>query len=121
MMKKYIDAFLLPIAKSRLDEYQKVAELCETIWTEHGALDYWENLADDLHPEGVRSFSELAKNSEDETVVLAFATYESKEARDIANEKIMADPRLAAIFEQDDPVVDCSRLAHGGFRQIVGG
>jgi len=47
------------------------------------------------------------------------AVYPSREARDAANEKIMADPRLAEMMKYPDPPFDCKRLAFGGFSSLV--
>ena len=55
----------------------------------------------------------------DEDVIFAWAVFESREARDVANEKIAADPRMAKIMDPDNPIFDCKRIAHGGFRVIV--
>lgn len=122
-MKRYIDGFVLPIPKHRVPEYQAIAEAAAKLWKEYGALEYWECVGDDLNTECSRSFPEMTKAKEDETVIFAWAVFESRQARDAANEKILADPRmaelLAGLTNPENPIIDFQRMAHGGFREIV--
>ena len=120
-MAHYVDGFVLPVPRDRLDEYKRVAEAAAVIWKEHGALDYWECVGDDLTTECTRSFKDMTNATDDETVIFAWAVFESREARDAANEKIMADPRMADIVNPEKPIFDCQRMAHGGFRELVRG
>ena len=41
-MAHYIDGFVLPIPRDRLNEYKRRAQAAAEIWKEHGALHYWE-------------------------------------------------------------------------------
>jgi len=118
-MSRYIDGFVLPIPRARIDDYQRVADAAAEIWKEHGALEYWECTGDDLNIEGMRSFSELINASDDETVVFAWVVFESREARDAANQKIFSDPRMATMVDPDNPIFDVKRMAYGGFKSLV--
>ncbi|NNE90204.1 MAG: DUF1428 domain-containing protein [Verrucomicrobiales bacterium] len=120
MKERYVDGFVLPLRKDRVDDYKKLAEAVLEVWKEHGALEYWECIGDDLEIEGVRSFLDLAKCGKDETAVFAWVVFESREARDAANEKIMNDPRMLELMDTDNPIFDCARMAMGGFRGLVG-
>ena len=128
-MPRYIDGFVIPVPTARLDEYQRMAELACKVWKEHGAIEYTECKGNDLNPTSedgeawARTFTDMAGASDDETVFFSFAIFESKEARDAANEKIMADPRLAEMMKEfeDNPVFDCKRMAFGGFEEFVNG
>lgn len=120
-MKRYVDGFVLPVPKDRIADYQAIAEAASRIWREHGALEYWECVGDDLNTEGTRSFTEMTNATDNETVIFAWVVFESREARDAANEKIMADPRMADLIDPDNPIFDCQRMAHGGFKEIVRG
>lgn len=124
-MKRYIDGFILPIPKQRVPEYQAIAEAASKIWMEHGALDYWECVGDDLHTECSRTFTDMTHANDDETVIFAWAIFESRQARDAANEKIIADPRMAGLMTRlanpENPLIDFQRMAHGGFKEIVRG
>ena len=69
-MAHYIDGFVFPIPRDRLNEYQRLAQAAAEVWKEHGALHYWEYVGDDLKLEGTRSFTELVAATADETIVL---------------------------------------------------
>ena len=118
-MGRYIDGFVIPVPKDRIDDYRRVAEKAALVWKEYGALDYWECVGDDLAVQDMVSFSQLAQAGPDETVVFAWVVFESREQRDQANEKIMADPRLKEMMASDKPVFDYKRMAYGGFKELV--
>ena len=119
-MERYIDGFVIPVPKDRIDDYRRTAEKAAVIWKEHGALDYWECVGDDLNQEEMTTtFPELAKAKPDETVVFAWVVFESREQRDAANEKIMADPRMKEMMDPANQAFDCKRMAYGGFKQLV--
>ena len=116
---QYIDGFVLPIPRDRLNEYKRVVEEVAEIWKEHGALDYREYVGDDLKLEGTRSFTDLAEVAEDETIVFGWVVFDSREARDLANEKVAADPRMADLIDSSNSGFDAKRMAYGGFRSLV--
>jgi len=41
-MEGYVDGFLIPIAKNKINEYKKVAQKAGEIWKDLGALEYYE-------------------------------------------------------------------------------
>lgn len=118
-MGRYIDGFVIPVPKDRIEDYRRVAEQASKVWKEHGALDYWECVGDDLAVKDMVSFPQLAQAGPDETVVFAWVVFESREHRDRANERIMADPRLKEMMAADKPTFDYKRMAYGGFRELV--
>ncbi len=118
-MSRYIDGFVIPLSVTRVDDYRIMAEKAAIVFKEHGALDYWECVGDDMKVEGVLSFTEIADTKSDETVIFAWVVYASKEARDAANAKIFADPRMKDMMEMSNPIFDCKRMACGGFKQLV--
>jgi uncharacterized protein YbaA (DUF1428 family) len=118
-MGRYIDGFVIPVPKDRIEDYRRVAEQAALVWKEYGALDYWECVGDDLDTKDMVSFSHLAQAGPDESVVFAWVVFESREQRDRANEKIMADPRLKEMTDADKPIFDHKRMAYGGFRELV--
>lgn len=117
-MNYYVDGFLLPIAPQRLEEYQKVASRAGAVWKEHGAIAYWECAGDDLEIQDMTSFRTAAGCKDDETVVIAWIIYPSREDRDRINAAVMADPRLKDMCN-DDSIFDYRRMAYGGFKSIV--
>lgn len=118
-MNRYIDGFIIPIPKARLEEYRLMAEKAAKIWKEHGALDYWECVGDDMEVQDTLSFPQIANLTADEVVMFSWVVFESKEARDAANAKIFSDPRMSEMMDESNPIFDCKRMACGGFRPLV--
>lgn len=114
----YVDGFVLPVAKDKLEAYRALAEGAGKIWIEHGALEYKECVLDDGAIPGVRPFAEAAGAGEGETVIFAYITYHSREHRDEVNQKVMADPRIQCHDPSTMPF-DCARMAYSGFKAIV--
>ncbi len=52
----YVDGYVLPVPKARLEDYRKVADQAGAIWLEHDALQYTECVGDDLSAPFCRSF-----------------------------------------------------------------
>ncbi|MDX1498458.1 MAG: DUF1428 domain-containing protein [Woeseiaceae bacterium] len=119
-MTHYIDGFVLPVPRDRLDGYRRLVESVAAIWKEHGALDYREYVGDDLVLEGTRSFTDLVAATEGEAIVFGWVVFESRSARDLANEKVAADPRMADMISAEESGFDARRMAYGGFRSFVG-
>jgi uncharacterized protein YbaA (DUF1428 family) len=118
-MAHYIDGFVHPVPRDRLNEYRRVAEATAEIWKEHGALDYCEYVGDDLKLEGTRSFTDLVSATEDEAIVFGWVVFDSRESRDLANEKVLADPRMADLIDSSNSGFDAKRMAYGGFQSLV--
>ena len=118
-MAHYIDGFFLPIPRDCLDQYQRLVEAVAEIWREHGALDYREYVGDDMSLEGTRSFPDLAAAAADEAVVFGWVVFDSRETRDLANEKVAADPRMADLVNASNSGFDAKRMAYGGFRLLA--
>jgi len=118
-MANYIDGFVLPVSRDRLDEYRRLVEAAADIWKEHGALEYREYVGDDLVRDGTRSFTELADVSDGEVIVFGWVEFESRAARDQVNEKVAADPRMADLIKSSNSGFDAERMAYGGFQSLV--
>jgi uncharacterized protein YbaA (DUF1428 family) len=113
----YVDGFILAVPKANLDTYRKLASDCGVIWKEHGALAYVECLADDVPYGELTSFPRAVMAKDDEVVVFSWIVYESREARDAINAKVMADPRMK--FEPADNPFDGKRMIYGGFSPFI--
>ncbi len=122
-MANYIDGFVFPVPQNHLIEYKRVAETVAKIWKEHGALAYFEYVGEDLKLEGTRSFPEFVDAKEDEAIVFGWVVFDSREARDLANERVAADPRMTDLIAPlTDPsriVFDAKRMVYGGFQPLV--
>jgi uncharacterized protein YbaA (DUF1428 family) len=117
-MARYVDGFVLPVPKNKIEDYRRLAELAGTIWREHGALDYKECIAEDVKPGEHTSFPQSVKLEPEETVVFAWIVYESRAERDRINALVMADPRLAGMSHDNMPF-DGKRMIFGGFEILV--
>lgn len=118
-MSNYIDGFVLPVSRDRLDDYKRLVEAVAEIWKEHGALDYREYVGDDLSLDGTRSFTDLAAVTESEAIVFGWVEFASPEARDSANAKVAADPRMVDLMNSSNSGFDAERMAYGGFLAFV--
>lgn len=118
-MERYVDGFLLPIARDKVEQYRELACKAAEIWKEHGALEYFECIGDDLHAHDMLSFCQSAGASAEETVIFSWITYESREHRDKVNAAVMNDPRIKAMTESGAHPVDYKRMAYGGFKTLV--
>ena len=115
----YVDGFVVPVPKKNLAAYKKISRLCGKVWREHGALDYSEWVADDVKVGKWTSFPRAVKKKPNETVVFAWITYKSRAARDRINARVMADPRLKAMWDAGNMPFDGKRLIYGGFKNLV--
>lgn len=118
-MSVYVDGFVLPLRRDKLEEYKAMSEKASKIWKEHGALEYRECVGDDLEVKDLLPFPTMAQAGPDETVVLAYITYQSREQRDEVTAKVMADPRIAEICPPGSTPFDCKKMAYGGFTTLV--
>jgi uncharacterized protein YbaA (DUF1428 family) len=114
----YVDGFVVPVPKTQVEAYRRMARKSGKVWREHGALAYFEWVADDV-PYGKRtSFPRSVKLKPDETVVFSWILYKSRRDRDRINAKVMADPRLKHMDLKALPF-DAKRMIWGGFKPLV--
>ncbi|HSI61727.1 MAG TPA: DUF1428 domain-containing protein [Candidatus Saccharimonadia bacterium] len=119
-MASYIDGFVIPVPKKKVDEYVKIARKASKVWKDHGALEYWECVGDDLAIEGMTSsFHKIAKAKPDETVIFSWIRFKSRKHRDQVNAKVMKDPRLTPYMKPDAMPFDMKRMTYGGFKSLV--
>jgi uncharacterized protein YbaA (DUF1428 family) len=120
-MALYVDGFVLPVPKKKLEAYRRISAKAGKVWREHGALDYRECAGEDLEvKEGMGvPFRRLAKAKPGETVVFSWIVYKSRAHRDRVNKKVMKDPRLAKMMDPKTMPFDVKRMAYGGFETIV--
>ena len=116
---KYVDGFVVPVAKKKVAAYQRMSRKAGRIFREYGALDYKESVGDDLKVPMGLPFTRLAKLKPNETVFFSFVVYKSGAHRDSVNKKIMKDPRMLAMCGPKDMPFDVKRMAYGGFKALV--
>lgn len=117
-MAKYVDGFVIPVRRDKLDAYREMAELGCKVWKEHGALEYRECVSEDVKPGKVTSFPQSVILEEDEVVIFAYIVFESREHRDKVNALAMNDPRFAGMDPNNMPF-DSKRMIYGGFDVLV--
>ena len=117
-MSRYVDGYVVPIKKKHVALYKKMATLGCKVWMEHGALDYYECIGDDLKSPWGIPFPRLCQLKSDETVVFAFVVYKSKAHRDRIVKKVHKDPRMAPEKFPKMPF-DVKRFSTGGFKTLV--
>ncbi|MBL9215623.1 MAG: DUF1428 domain-containing protein [Opitutaceae bacterium] len=120
-MPKYVDGFVIPIARKKIPAYRRIAKLACKVWLDHGALQYRECVGDDLKVKCGLPFSKIQKLKPGETVVFAWIEYRSRAHRDRVNAAVMKDPRMQAMMGPDGCPFDVDRMQYGGFKVIVEG
>ena len=110
----YVDGFLLTVPSKQLAAYRKMATKASKVWTEYGAIQYVETVGDDLKIKGLASFAKAAGAKKGETVIFSWVMWKSKAARNAANKKIMADPRIGKMMAESKVKMDMKRMCMGG-------
>jgi len=115
----YVDGFVIPIPKKKVEEYRRIARKAGRIWLEYGALEYRECIGEDLDNPMGDSFPRRMRVKRGETVAFSWIVYRSRAHRDRVNRRVMKDPRLAAMMDPDDQPFELKRMVYGGFETIV--
>lgn len=118
-MARYVDGFVIPIKKKNLKIYRKMAALGCKVWMEHGALDYYECVGDQLKAPWGLTFPRMCKLKPGETVIFAFIVYKSKAHRDLVNKKVMKDNRMEKSIQGMEMPFDVKRFVVGGFQVLI--
>lgn len=113
----YVDGFVVPVSKAKIEEYKALARTASVVWKEHGALAYVECIGDDVPYGELTSFPRSVQVKDDEIVVFAWIVYESREKRDAIMAKVMADPRMKC--DMANMPFDGKRMIYGGFQPFV--
>ena len=116
---KYVDGFVVPVPKKKVQEYRRLAEKMSKIWRKYGALEYIEAVADDVKPGKYTSFPQSVKLKSNETVVFAYVVYRSRAHRDNVMRKVMNDPQVKSMCNPNAMPFDGKRMFWGGFKIIV--
>ena len=118
-MAHYVDGYVVPVPRDKVEAYRELAAKAAAVWREHGALQVWECVGDDVKPGKVTSFPQAVQLKDDETVVFSWIVFDTREDRDRINEKVMADPRLKDMMDPKQLPFDGMRMFWGGFKSIV--
>mgnify|MGYP001826529940 CR=1 FL=1 len=112
---KYVQSFVMPVQKKKIDIYRKTARKFARLWKEHGALEVVETVAEDVKPGKRTSFPRSVKLKRSETVVFSWVTFKSRKHRDRVMAKVMQDPRAQKLMNSEDMPGDGQRMFWGGF------
>ena len=113
----YVDGFVIAVPTQNKVAYIKCAETAAIVFKEYGALSVIECWGDDV-PEGkLTSFPMAVQCKSDETVVFSWVAWPSRQVRDEAQKKVMADPRMQP--DANPMPFDGKRMIYGGFQMIV--
>ena len=113
----YVDGFVLPLPKGKEDEYRKQAEKFAGKAQAQGAIGTIEALGDNLEHGHTTDFFKAVTAEYKENVVFSFILWPSKDVRDKAWEKLMADPEMQP-GAQPMPF-DGKRMFWGGFNPLL--
>ena len=113
----YVDSWVMPVPKGRLDEYKSFSRRLCHLWLENGATGFVEVEEDDVAEGQLTSFRRAVVATPDEVVVVGWVTYPSREVRDAANKTIMdhADMQM----DPADMPMDGKRMFFGGFTPFI--
>lgn len=120
-MATYVDGFVIPVPKNKISAYKKMAKMgCKT-WMKHGALAYFECVADDVTaPYGI-SFPKISNAKKNETVIFAFIVFKSKAHRKQVNAKVHKEFSQMGGAENFTMPFDASKMVYGGFKTLIQG
>lgn len=113
----YIEGFVVAVPAKNKAAYRTLAAKAAPLFKEAGALRVVECWADDVPAGEHTDFYRAVQARDDEEVVFSWIEYPSKEVRDAANEKMMADPRMKALG--DEMPFDGKRMIYGGFMPLL--
>ena len=115
----YVDGFVVPVPKKKLNAYWSMARLAGKVWKDHGAVDYVECVADDVSVGKRTSFPRSVKLKRGEIVVFSYIVYRSRADRDRVMAKVMKDKRIDAMMKSKKVPFDGKRMIFGGFKTMV--
>ena len=130
----YFDCYLIPVPAAKLTAYKDFSERMAAVYRDYGAIRLVDCVLDpdtadgsQFHADGaqsalegtaLRGFAAAAAVREGETVVLSWTEWPSKEARDEALPRVLADPRVQPDDDQE-MIFDGRRLVAGGFLALI--
>lgn len=112
----YVDGFVVPVPAANKEAYRDMAAKVAQLLKEYGAIRILEAWGDDV-PEGkVTDYKRAVQAQDGESIVYAWVEWPSKQVRDAAWPKIMADER-----GKPDPAMpfDGQRMIYGGFTTVL--
>jgi len=113
----YVDGFVAAVPTANKHKYIEHAKVAAIVFRDHGATRITEAWGDDVPDGEITSFPLAVKKRDDETVVLSWIEWPSKEVRDEGMQKVFDDPRMQP--DQNPMPFDGKRLIYGGFEMLL--
>ncbi|MFN4089172.1 MAG: DUF1428 domain-containing protein [Alphaproteobacteria bacterium] len=114
---RYVDGFVAAVPAANREAYRRHAAEAAPLFKEFGATRMVECWGDDVPDGKLTDFRGAVKAETGEVVVFSWIEYPSKEVRDAAHAKMMADARIKAMGETMP--FDGKRMIFGGFLPIL--
>lgn len=113
---QYVDGCVLAVPTQNRAEYLKHAKVAAQVFKDHGAVSVTECWGEDVPDGELTSFPMAVKCEADETVVLSWIVWPSKQAREVGMQAVMVDERMDPA---NTPVpFDGKRMIFGGFELL---
>src|SRR5258708_9937962 len=88
----YVDGFVIPVPKDKIEAYKAQARKAGEVWKEYGALAFVECIGDDVPVGELTSFPRAVQANEDEVVLFSCIAYLNRAERDLMDAKDLARP-----------------------------
>lgn len=111
----YVSGFLIPVPKTKKEEYRALAEKSAALFKEYGVTEIMECWEDNVPDGKVTDFRKAVKAEGGEAIVFSWMVWPDKETADAGHKKMMEDPRME---EMGAMPFDGKRMIFGGFSPI---
>lgn len=111
----YIDGFVLIVPKKNVKAYCKMAKQAGKLWREHGALEYFECMSDDVKVKMGLPFPRLTSAKPSEVIFFSWILFKSKAHRNKVNAKVLKDKRIENMCDPNNMPFEMKRMSYGGF------
>jgi len=112
----YVDGFLAAVPTANKAAYLDFVRKSAPIFKKHGALKLVETWGDDIPDGEVTSFPLAVKCKPDETVVLSWVLWPSKEVRDVGLKRVIDEHNQ--LYPGGEMPFDGKRMVFGGFELL---
>lgn len=113
----YVEGFVVAVPTANKEAYRKHAADAAPLFREFGVARMVECWGDDIPDGKLNDFKSAVQAKPDETVVFSWFEYPDKPTRDAAKDRMMSDPRMAAMGEAMP--FDGQRMIYAGFDSIL--
>jgi uncharacterized protein YbaA (DUF1428 family) len=110
----YIDGFVTAVPIAGKQAYIDHVRAAGPVFKEYGALRLVEAWGDDVPAGKVTDFRRAVQAQDEEAVLFSWIEWPSRQIRDQAMRKVLADPRILNL----DVPFDGKRMIFGGFQPI---